>query len=374
MTERHEAIHSSPFTVVAAKVSKETSPKKDEGSTSVVAVVPNKQKLVSAIQRTRVATLALAKNTQGKTVTIIKNPHFQVVTVATASGTVSLAAVGGAFGCMGGMVVGAMVGTVPALLTFGTSIPFGAVVGGALGTPAGACMAGVAGAVAGGAMGHGGYVWRAEIRDGVLRFKVATTEKTTHLKLALTAAKESTVDRASKARMFASERGERVRAFTSHKSQQVGALAVSTKKRSYAVVTDKRVQVTAASAAGGAVVVGTAGGAVGTVAGAGTGALIGLPAAIFTFGLSVPICATIGGGLGCVAGATSGGAIGGVAGGAAGYNAHKHQHEITGGAQSAWSNVRNGTNRLKVKAADSVAQMRTMVSGTGGTPGGAGSE
>jgi len=386
MTERHEAIHSSPFTVVAAKVSQQTNDfvihsgevskdlsafKKDEG-TSVVAVVPNKQKLVSAIQQSRAATLALAKNTQDKTVTIIKNPHFQVVTVTTASGTVSLAAVGGAFGCMGGMVVGAMVGTVPALLTFGTSIPVGAVVGGALGAPAGACMAGIAGGVAGGAIGHGGYVWRAEIRDGVIRFKVAATDKKTQLKLALTAAKDSTVDRASKACAFASERREKARAFTTHKSQQVGALAVSTKTRSYAVVTDKRVQVTAASAAGGAVVVGTAGGAVGTVAGAGTGALVGLPAAIFTFGLSIPICATIGGGMGCVAGATSAGAVGGVAGGAAGYNAHKYQHEIAGGAQSAWSKVRNGTNLLKVKAADSVAQVRTMC-GTGGT-GGAGTE
>jgi len=372
MRERQEAIHSSPFTVVAAKVSKEMSSTKDAG-TFVVSVVPHQQKVVSAIQQSRAATLALARNTQDKTVTIIKNPHFQIVTVTTASGTVSLAAVGGAFGCMGGMVVGALVGTVPALLTFGTSIPFGAVVGGALGAPAGACMAGLAGGVAGGAIGHGGYVWRAEIRDGVLRFKVATTEKTTQMKLALTAAKESTMDRASKARAFASDRTEKARSFTTHKSKQVGALAVSTKKRSYAVVTDKRVQVTAASAAGGAVVVGTAGGAVGTVAGAGTGALIGLPAAIFTFGLSIPICATIGGGMGCVAGATSGGAVGGVTGGAAGYNAHKYQHEIAGGAQSAWSKVRNGTNMLKVKASDSVAQVRTMVSGTGGT-GAVGSE
>lgn len=382
----HEAIHSSPVTVDAFTVSQQsprdeyvihsqalTSLRKDE-STSVVAVVPNKQKLVSAIHQSRAATLALAKNTQDKTVSIIKNPHFQVVTVTTASGTVSLAAVGGAFGCMGGMVVGAMVGTVPALLTFGTSIPVGAVVGGALGTPVGACMAGIAGGVAGGAIGHGGYVWRAEIRDGVLRFKVATTERTSQVKLALTAAKESTADRASKARAFAAERAEKARAFTTHKSQQVGALAVSTKKRSYAVVTDKRVQVTAASAAGGAVVVGTAGGAVGTVAGAGTGALVGLPAAIFTFGLSIPICATIGGGMGCIAGASSGGAVGGVAGGAAGYNAHKYQDEIAGGAQSTWRKVRNGTNMLKVKAVDSVAQVRTMVSGTGGTTGGAGTE
>lgn len=368
MTEMREQ----PVTVVAAKVSKDVSSTKDTG-TSVVSVVPNQQKLVSAIQQSRAATLVLAKNTQDKTVTIIKNPHFQIVTATTASGSVSLAAVGGAFGCMGGMVVGAMVGTVPALLTFGTSIPFGAVVGGALGAPAGACMAGIAGGVAGGAIGHGGYVWRAEIRDGVLRFQVVTTEKTRQMKLALTAAKESTMDRASKARAFASDQTEKARSFTTHKSKQVCAFAVSTKKRSYGVVTDKRVQVTAASAAGGAVVVGTAGGAVGTVAGAGTGALIGLPAAIFTFGLSIPICATIGGGMGCVAGATSGGAVGGVAGGAAGYNAHKYQHEIAGGAQSAWGKVQNGTTMLKVKATDSVAQVRTMVSGTGGT-GAVGSE
>jgi hypothetical protein len=277
---------------------------------------------------------------------------------------------------MGGLVVGAMVGTVPALLTFGTSIPFGAVVGGALGAPAGACVAGVAGGAAGGLAGHGAYVWRAEIKGGVLRIKVATTQKVKQVSLALTTATDSTraftVDRATKTRAFASAKALHAQAFTTQKGKQASELALATKRRSYETVTDKRFQVTTASAAGGAVVGGTAGGAVGTVAGAGTGALVGLPAAIFTFGLSIPVCATIGGGIGCVTGATTGGTAGGVAGGATGYHAHKYRKEIAGGAQSAWSKVRNGTNKLKVKAQDSVAQVSAqvkarMVSGTGGT-------
>jgi len=349
-----------PVTMVATKVSRNMSSKKDEDNT-VLAAVPH---------TTRAATLALAQSMQHKTVAIIKNPHFQVVTMTTASGTVTLSAVGGAFGCMGGLIAGAMVGTVPALLTFGTSIPFGAIVGAGLGAPTGACMAGIAGGIAGGAAGHGVYVWRAEIRGGVLRFKIATAEKNKQARLALTTAKDSTLDRASKARTFALDQTHNARSYTTRKGKQVGSLAVSTKKRSSEVVADKRFQVTIASAAGGAVVGGTAGGAAGTVAGAGTGALVGLPAAIFTFGLSVPICATIGGGMGCFAGATSGGAVGGVAGGTAGYNAQKYQKEISGGAHSAWSKVR-------VKAADSVAQVRTLVSGTGGTggtTGGVGSE
>ena len=84
------------------------------------------------------------------------------------------------------------------------------------------------------------------------------------------------------------DRTDKARAFTTKKSKQAGELVLATKKRSYEVVTDKRFQVTTASAVVGAAAGGATGGVVGTVAGAGTGAVVGLPANIFTFGLSVP--------------------------------------------------------------------------------------
>merc|ERR1719326_231648 len=212
--------------------------------------------------------MELAQTTQDKTVALVKSPHFQVVTVSTAGGSVSLAAVGGAFGCMGGMVVGGMVGTIPALLTFGTSIPFGAVVGGALGGGGGACIGGAVGAAAGGAAGHGAYVYRAQIRGGVLRIRVATNQKVEQMKLALTAASDST-------KSFAKEKVQQAQAFAALKGKQASELALATKTQGYEVVTHKRFQVTTASAAGGAVVGGTTGGAVGTVAGAVVGGTTG---------------------------------------------------------------------------------------------------
>merc|ERR1712107_323066 len=107
----------------------------------------------------------------------------------------------------GGVIVGGMTGCIPALLTFGTSIPFGAVVGGALGTPAGAGIGGCTGAVIAGSVGHGCYVYRAQIKDGMLRIKLVTTQNTQKLQLALKSggdkAREFTTDKANKIKIFA---------------------------------------------------------------------------------------------------------------------------------------------------------------------------
>lgn len=73
-----------------------------------------------------------------------------------------------------------------------------------------------------------------------------------------------------------------------------------------------------ASAAGGAVVLGTGGGATGLATGGAVGAAVGLVPALFTFGLSVPLFAAVGGGCGLVVGTTVGGTTGAVAG-AGGY-------------------------------------------------------
>lgn len=69
-------------------------------------------------------------------------------------------------------------------------------------------------------------------------------------------------------------------------------------------------------AAGGAVVSGSAGGVVGTATGSAIGAAIGIVPAFFTFGLSIPLGAVIGGATGLFAGAAVG-STSGLLGGAA---------------------------------------------------------
>lgn len=170
------------------------------------------------------------------------------------------------------------------------------------------------------------------------------------------------------------ERASKVRSFTLDTGKKAGETALAAKKRGHEVVTSRRFKVTAASATAGAAAGGVAGGTAGTVMGAGAGALIGLPAALFTFGLSVPFCSVVGGGLGCAAGATSGSTAGGVAGGAAGYGAHTYRNEIADGANSAWGKALASTNKVKTHARHGVLQVTSLVSGTGGTAGGPGSE
>merc|ERR1711988_694841 len=67
---------------------------------------------------------------------------------------------------MGGSVAGAALGVIPAIFTFGLSIPAGAIIGGCVGTAVG----GSAGAVGGGLAGYGGYTHRHAISEGFQSF------------------------------------------------------------------------------------------------------------------------------------------------------------------------------------------------------------
>merc|ERR1712110_231774 len=94
-------------------------------------------------------------------------------------------------------------------------------------------------------------------------------------------------------------------------------------------------QVTAASAICGAGALGAVGGGTGVMAGGAIGAAVGLPAALFTFGLSIPFCGTVGAVVGGGTGATVCGTTGLVTGGAAGYQAYAHREAIKDGAAAA---------------------------------------
>jgi len=98
---------------------------------------------------------------------VAKDPQAQVIAASATVGGVTFGAGGGAVGLATGGIAGAVVGIVPALFTFGLSIPFCAVVGSGAGLCLGTAVGGTTGAVGGGAVGYGVYGKRAEIRQGV---------------------------------------------------------------------------------------------------------------------------------------------------------------------------------------------------------------
>merc|ERR1712072_1521079 len=115
----------------------------------------------------------------------VKTKSSEAVTLATttkagvtSSAAVAGAVVGGSTAGAFGTVAGAAVGIVPAIFTFGLSIPAGAMLGLCVGTAVG----GSTGAVGGGLIGYGGYTHRKEISEGVQSSwsKVSTTAE--HLK------------------------------------------------------------------------------------------------------------------------------------------------------------------------------------------------
>merc|ERR1719203_2344355 len=97
------------------------------------------------------------------------------VVAASGLGGAVLAGAGGAgAGLLAGGAAGAAVGLVPALFTFGLSIPVGAVIGGTCGTVVGAATGGTVGLTGGSAIGYGAYKKRAEIRNLLFKFDMAT--------------------------------------------------------------------------------------------------------------------------------------------------------------------------------------------------------
>lgn len=128
-----------------------------------------------------------------------------------------------------------------------------------------------------------------------------------------------------------------------------------------AIAADPKYQVAAASAAGGAVTLGTTGGAVGLTAGGAMGAALGVVPALFTFGLSIPIGAAIGGGAGLCVGTVTGGTAGLVTGGAAGFAGYAKKDQISGGASGAFSKVGSATEAVKAKAISSTEFVKGRV-------------
>jgi len=97
---------------------------------------------------------------------LVSNAKVQATIVGASVGSVVLGSASGAIGSFCGAVAGATIGVIPALFTFGLSIPVGAVVGGATGLCAGATAGGSIGLVGGGACGYGSYTYKKELQEG----------------------------------------------------------------------------------------------------------------------------------------------------------------------------------------------------------------
>lgn len=318
------------------------------------------EKAVAEGRKMQAKAQAKAKEMQEKGMVLIRDPQFQTVTITTGSGAITFGAVGGAFGGASGIVVGSSAGLLPALLTFGLSIPAGAALGGAFGTFLGSA----AGTAAGGLAGFTAFKYRAEIRENVLIVKVKIEKTTLKLHLALTTftkrAREQLIlrleDVATKtqaANKVVHVKVEKAAKLLQEKSTAVTILAKNTVLDAVDVLTSTRPGVTATAAVAGGVAAGVTGG----VAGAVTGIVIGAVPALFTFGLSIPVGATIG----MCAGATAGGAAGVAGGGAAGFAGFTYRKEISSSAEY----VRN---RARSSAAQVSEKVKSLYrSSTGGT-------
>jgi hypothetical protein len=307
-----------------------------------------------------------------KAASVISNRNVQVTAASAVGGAVLVGGASGMIGLTLGGASGAFVGMGPALFTFGLSIPVFAAIGGGFGLFAGVPVGGTAGAVGGGTTGYVAYTKRAEIKS-------FTDKGCAQARGATQTAWASAVSKSEAAVKFAEAKKESAKALAltsaATAQQKLGEgrecaskrLAVA-KAKGIELASDRSVQVGAVSAAGGAAACGTAGAVAGLCTGTVVGGAVGLVPAIFTFGLSIPIGAAIGGSCGLVAGATTGGTVGFVGGGAAGYSVHARRDEIGVKVKGTISKVNEGAEYMKGKASTSAAYVRArVVGGTGGT-------
>jgi len=299
--------------------------------------------------------MALAKGRalaiKAQTATILKHPRFQTIALGGSSGLVIVGPTCGFIGCGAGVAIGTVVGVIPAVFTLGLSIPFGAVVGGGVGTCVGLAVGGSSGLIVGGAAGHLGHMYRAEIKDGFLYIKTKSGERTIDLQTLIVNSVATTKSKVLDITVLS-------RAKAADVQEQVKGQAIKLGKKAHSIAAHPKFQVTAASAAGGAMVAGAGGGAAGLVTGGAIGAAVGVLPALFTLGLSIPIGAAIGGSAGLFVGTAAGGTAGAVAGGTTGYHVHSHSNEIKSGANGAWMKAHAYVGMVKTSLVGAVSGAR----------------
>merc|ERR1740130_2517834 len=220
-----------------------------------------------------------------------------------------------------------------------------------------------------------------KFKNGIVYIRGVAGNKVVSIKISLTdlvcslTARASELSAETRARVFTAKVRIQDSAFS---AAQLAKCKVGTlSSQIYVAATDRSVQVTAGGAVGGAASVGLSGGAAGLATGSVVGALCGVPAAFFTFGLSIPLGAAMGGATGLCAGAVTGGAVGLVGGGATARTVHKHSDGIKGGAAGALNRASGYKLYVSQKAkgcTNSVAAATMRRSGSGGTVASEGSD
>mmetsp|Transcript_54461 Transcript_54461/g.129799 ORF Transcript_54461/g.129799 Transcript_54461/m.129799 type:complete len:375 (+) Transcript_54461:64-1188(+) len=304
--------------------------------------------------------LAVSHRVWTRVLVLAGERRVQVTAMSAVGGAVvcglCCAFIGLAIGCM----LGCMLGCMFALFTFGLSVPIGVVLGAALGFSGGLALGASAGFLGGGALGYGvhrGYdqlTWVTHFMPHSVMALAATIQSSASTVLALLP------DNVSAWMSTQHSHGGSAEAKLAHGSDCLqsevpadetrlalqhtsicsanGDLETLAKAAQDRSLTDQyTAHVTAAAAMVGGATIGVCGASAGLVAGSTCGAALGLIPAVFTFGLSIPFGAVVGGGCGCVAGAAAGSTSGAVGGGAFGYGMYKHRQEIHESAAAALS-------------------------------------
>lgn len=338
------------------------------------------------LEKTRARTYEVT----GKATAVVQDKAFQASAASAAGGALAVGAGGGAVGLASGAVVGAAVGMVPAFFTFGISIPIGAAIGGGSGLIVGVAGGSAMGAVGGVAAGYGVYTKRDDIREFAKKrmanvmscvecLKDTSSKKLVapvKARVAAVVALTSDVKAAALAKVTSAQ-GAATGTYASIKEKGVKPMAIETVQvaRAKAVdfaagareaVKEQSFQAAALSAAGGAVLAGAGGGAAGLATGSLVGAAFGLVPAIFTFGLSIPIGAAIGGGTGLVTGAAAGTVLGASGGAAMGYSVHARRDKIAEVANQALVKAKSLVQRKVAAHAPELAQAEVKVIDFGG--------
>mmetsp|Transcript_36004 Transcript_36004/g.90470 ORF Transcript_36004/g.90470 Transcript_36004/m.90470 type:complete len:316 (-) Transcript_36004:293-1240(-) len=271
-------------------------------STSKPAGVPGVGEASEAAARADIGSIFKQKD---RVLELASERTSQVTLACAACGALLLGSGCAVAGLLIGTTVGAALGLLPALLTFGLSVPLGGFLGALCGLAAGALLGSGAGFVGAGLLGYGLYTRRKKI--GAFLFGVRT-----RVQAAQAAVFAFCAD------CIAAMRGHAACACGAGMATAAHAVKTS-RSKALELASDKALQASAVSAFSGAVVLGAGGGVLGLTIGMVVGGAVGLIPAVFTFGLSIPALAILGGVVGFPIGTVFGGAVGLVGGGVTGY-------------------------------------------------------
>jgi hypothetical protein len=206
--------------------------------------------------------------------------------------------------------------------------------------------------IAGGVVGNIAYAYRVEIKGNAVYVRTKVME------IANDATSKAVVKK-ERVKLAVSSCVESMKKKASTVSRQATSKASELRTGAKKAVSEPSLRVATASAVGGSMVLGTAG----LATGATVGAAIGLVPAIFTFGLSIPVGAALGGGIG----ATTGGTVGFGTGGALGYGIYTKRAEIKGAAGSVKGFVKDKAQEASSAANSAVNNVRAKLSGSTGS-------